>query len=76
MLDVEKPILTDQVGEEQVVHLLSDPGHRQQAADDGGKVLWRAGGLHHLTRYQGTRAGISRRRQSAIELRNAPSGRV
>ncbi|TNN34240.1 hypothetical protein EYF80_055594 [Liparis tanakae] len=22
-----------------------DEGHRQQAADDGGKVLWRAGGL-------------------------------
>lgn len=37
-------ILTDQVRQEQVVHLLSDPGHSQQAADHWGKVLWRSGG--------------------------------
>lgn len=41
-------LLTDQVGQEQVVYLLSDPGHCQQAADHGGKVLWRAGRSHYI----------------------------
>ena len=40
----EAALLTDQVGEEEVVHLLSDEGHGQQAADHQGKVLRRRTG--------------------------------
>ena len=37
-------VLTNQVGEEEVMHLLSDEGHGKQAADHQGKVLWRITG--------------------------------